>query len=38
MPGGHWWSPISAVHDEALPTVMKKVVESAIPGATKHRH
>ena len=37
-PDGHWWSPISAVHDEALPTVMKKVIESAIPGATKRRH
>ena len=34
-PEGHWWSPVSAVHDEALPTVMKKVIESAIPGATK---
>jgi A/G-specific adenine glycosylase len=34
-PDGHWWSPVSAVHDEALPTVMKKVIESAIPGATK---
>ena len=37
-PTGHWWSPISSVHDEALPTVMKKVIESAIPGATKRRH
>ena len=37
-PDGHRWSPISAVHDEALPTVMKKVIESAIPGATKRRH
>jgi len=37
-PLGHWWSPASAVHDEALPTVMKKVIESAIPGATKRRH
>ncbi len=37
-PDGHWWSPVSAVHDEALPTVMKKVIESAIPGATKRRH
>jgi A/G-specific adenine glycosylase len=37
-PAGHWWSPISAVHDEALPTVMKKAIESAIPGATKRRH
>lgn len=34
-PDGTWWSPVSAVHDEALPTVMKKVIESAIPGATK---
>ncbi|MBX3583821.1 MAG: A/G-specific adenine glycosylase [Rhizobiaceae bacterium] len=37
-PEGHRWSPISGVHDEALPTVMKKVIESAIPGATKRRH
>jgi A/G-specific adenine glycosylase len=37
-PAGHWWSPVSAVHEEALPTVMKKVIESAIPGATKRRH
>ena len=37
-PAGHRWSPVSAVNDEALPTVMKKVIESAIPGATKRRH
>jgi A/G-specific adenine glycosylase len=37
-PAGHWWSAISDVHDEALPTVMKKAIESAIPGATKRRH
>jgi A/G-specific adenine glycosylase len=37
-PDDHWWSPVSAVQDEALPTVMKKVIESAIPGATKRRH
>jgi A/G-specific adenine glycosylase len=37
-PDGWWWSPVTAVHDEALPTVMKKVIESAIPGATKRRH
>lgn len=37
-PADHWWSPISSIHDEALPTVMKKVIESAIPGATKRRH
>ncbi len=34
-PMDHRWSPILAVHDEALPTVMKKVIESAISGATK---
>lgn len=38
LPPKHWWSPISAVHEEALPTVMKKVIESAIPGATKRKH
>ncbi len=32
---GHWWSPISAINEEALPTVMKKAIESAIPGSTK---
>ncbi|MCX7304830.1 MAG: A/G-specific adenine glycosylase [Hyphomicrobiales bacterium] len=36
-PRNHWWSAISGVQDEALPTVMKKVIESAIPGATKRR-
>ncbi len=34
-PDGHRWSPASTLHGEALPTVMKKVIESAIPGATK---
>jgi A/G-specific adenine glycosylase len=29
---GHWWA--SDVHGEALPTVMKKAIEAAIPGAT----
>jgi A/G-specific adenine glycosylase len=34
---GHWWS--DSVHAEALPTVMKKAIEAAIPGATKRlRH
>jgi A/G-specific adenine glycosylase len=36
-PSGNWWSPISTLHDEALPTLMKKVIESAIPGATKRK-
>jgi len=34
-PAGHWWSPPGEVAGEALPTVMKKVVEAALPGVTK---
>jgi A/G-specific adenine glycosylase len=34
-PAGTWWSPASAVAGEALPTVFRKVVEAAAPGATK---
>jgi A/G-specific adenine glycosylase len=34
-PAGHWWSAIGDIGDEALPTVMKKVIEAAVPGATK---
>ncbi|MDP3895999.1 MAG: NUDIX domain-containing protein, partial [Mesorhizobium sp.] len=34
-PAGHWWSKAEFIHSEALPTVMKKVIEAAIPGATK---
>jgi A/G-specific adenine glycosylase len=34
-PAGHWWSPRSEIHSEALPTVMKKVIEAAIDGATQ---
>jgi A/G-specific adenine glycosylase len=38
-PPGHWWSPAVDLHGEALPTVMKKAIEAAIPGATqKPRH
>ncbi|MEQ1942185.1 A/G-specific adenine glycosylase [Mesorhizobium sp. VNQ89] len=37
-PAGHWWSPVSAVHEEALPTVMKKAIEAAIPDATRRRY
>jgi len=37
-PAGHWWSPIGDIRDEALPTVMKKAIEAAIPGATKVPH
>ncbi len=31
----HFWSASAELNGEALPTVMKKVIEAAIPGATK---
>ncbi|KQZ12871.1 A/G-specific adenine glycosylase [Mesorhizobium sp. Root554] len=34
-PAGHFWSRPGWLNDEALPTVMKKAIEAAIPGATK---
>jgi len=34
-PPGHFWSGPTGIAGEALPTVMKKVIEAAIPGATK---
>ncbi|TKT81163.1 A/G-specific adenine glycosylase [Aquamicrobium sp. LC103] len=34
-PAGHWWSPSAEINGEALPTVMKKALEAAIPGATR---
>ena len=36
-PDGWWWSPRQALMSEALPTVMKKALESAIPDITKKR-
>ena len=33
-PQGMWWSLPSQLAGEALPTVMKKAIEAAIPGAT----
>lgn len=36
-PAGSWWCAPGLLAGEALPTVMKKVVEAAIPGATKAR-
>ncbi|MET3660662.1 A/G-specific adenine glycosylase [Aquamicrobium ahrensii] len=36
-PQGHFWSPPDDLHGEALPTVMKKAIDAAIPGATKRR-
>ena len=34
-PVGHFWSKPGWINDEALPTVMKKAIEAAIPGATQ---
>lgn len=35
QPAGHRWARLADIHNEALPTVMKKAIEAAIPGATK---
>ncbi len=32
-----WWSPPAALPHEALPTVMKKAIEAALPGATSKK-
>jgi A/G-specific adenine glycosylase len=34
---GGWWAFLDHLHGEALPTVMKKAIEAAIPGATKKK-
>jgi len=34
-PNGYWWAAPEAIRGEALPTVMKKAIEAAIPGATR---
>lgn len=36
-PPGAWWSTPDEIPGEALPTVMKKAIEAAIPGATRNR-
>ena len=36
-PEGDWWSPAGSLPREALPSVMKKVIEAVQPGATKNR-
>jgi A/G-specific adenine glycosylase len=36
-PDGCWWSPADALPGEALPSVMKKAIEAALPGATRKR-
>lgn len=35
LPQGHFWSAAADLAGEALPSVMKKVIEAAIPGATQ---
>jgi A/G-specific adenine glycosylase len=37
MPDGCWWSAADALPGEALPSVMKKAIEAALPGATRKR-
>ena len=34
-PDGHWWAPANSLAEEALPNLMKKVIEAACPGSTK---
>jgi A/G-specific adenine glycosylase len=36
-PAGCWWASPDSVPHEALPSVMKKVIEAALPGATRRR-
>lgn len=33
-PPGHWWSPPGDLPGEALPTLVRKAIEAAYPGAT----
>ena len=36
-PAGCWWSPAGSIAGEALPSVMKKAIEAALPGSTRKR-
>lgn len=36
-PAGAWWSSVTTLPGEALPSAFKKVIEAAIPGATRKR-
>jgi A/G-specific adenine glycosylase len=36
-PAGCWWAPAATLSTEALPSVMKKVIEAAAPGATRRQ-
>lgn len=37
-PAGHRWVPAADIPGEALPSLMKKAVEAALPGATRKIH
>ena len=34
-PADHWWAAAEGLANEALPSVMKKAIEAALPGATR---
>jgi A/G-specific adenine glycosylase len=36
-PPGCWWAPAATLSGEALPSVMRKAIEAAFPGATRRR-
>jgi A/G-specific adenine glycosylase len=36
-PARCWWATAEALPGEALPSLMKKVIEAAVPGATRKR-
>lgn len=36
-PAGCWWASADGLAEEALPSVMKKAIEAALPGATRPR-
>ncbi len=36
-PAGLWWAEAAALPGEALPSVMKKAIEAALPGATRRQ-
>ena len=36
-PPGHWWAAAETLPSEALPSVMKKAIEAALPGATRRQ-
>lgn len=37
LPQGCWWAAADTLAEEALPSVMKKAIEAAYPGATKQK-